>query len=239
MKPIITYGDTLRHRLTTFTSSEESYHSWIDITFGAVFFVLICLNLLQLARSCLFWRHQHAASTASHSSNNSKSSRGSLNQQPEQSEGGGWGEAIRGKHVVITINIMLTIGLMLRLGLTIVLAAVGQKNFEGNASLILFIYFEMPYHIFNIVSYIVLMQWLQLWAILGFTIQMHAARDNFELRETAFSLTQNFGGGGGGFNICCTKKGIQARLLNPCYYMTALYGVSALVGTLLLADTVA
>ncbi len=36
----------------------DYYHSWIDITFSAIFFVLICLNLLQLGRSCLFWRKQ-------------------------------------------------------------------------------------------------------------------------------------------------------------------------------------
>ena len=29
-----------------------------------------------------------------------------------------------------------------------------------------YLYFEFPYHLFNIVAYIVFMQWVQLWAIL-------------------------------------------------------------------------
>lgn len=40
---------------------------------------------------------------------------------------------------------------------------------QGDAAQALYveIYFEIPYNIFNIVSFIVLMQWVQLWAALS------------------------------------------------------------------------
>ena len=53
------------------------YHQWIDITFSAVFFVLICLNLLQLVRSCSLWRKQ--AKTHSNSARVTKRQSSSLN----------------------------------------------------------------------------------------------------------------------------------------------------------------
>ena len=38
----------------------------------------------------------------------------------------------------------------------------------------------MPYHIFNIVSYIVLMQWVQLWAILYEAANLAERRSEFD-----------------------------------------------------------
>ena len=43
-------------------------------------------------------------------------------------------------------------------------------SLNQNERLHRFVYFEMPFHIFNIVAYIVLMQWAQLLAILSFTL---------------------------------------------------------------------
>lgn len=57
---------------------------------------------------------------------------------------------------------------LVRLSLTILQMAAGGGNKNEEKSLLyVYMYFEMPYHIFNIVSYIVLMQWVQLWAILS------------------------------------------------------------------------
>jgi hypothetical protein len=46
-----------------------------------------------------------------------------------------------------------------RLVLTILQAVNGGKIFDQNEQLHRFVYFELPNHIFNIVAYIVLMQW--------------------------------------------------------------------------------
>ena len=45
----------------------------------------------------------------------------------------------------------------------------GQTNptEESSQTLYVEVYFEIPYNIFNIVSFIVLMQWVQLWATLS------------------------------------------------------------------------
>ena len=57
----------------------------------------------------------------------------------------------------------------------------------------------MPYHIFNIVSFIVLMQWIQLWAVLADAASLTERRSEFDrLRETQnqpLTMTQSVGGG--------------------------------------------
>ena len=49
------------------------------------------------------------------------------------------------------------------------------------------IYFEIPYNIFNIVSFIVLMQWVQLWATLYDIVieQKQTLRETIAMRRTS------------------------------------------------------
>jgi hypothetical protein len=74
--------------------------------------------------------------------------------------------------VVIFINLMLTIGLTCkypyiscnniveRLVLIVLqMAGEGTAGFQDNTNLHRFVYFEVPYHLFNVVAFIVLMQW--------------------------------------------------------------------------------
>lgn len=71
--------------------------------------------------------------------------------------------------------------------------------YEEKTPLYVYMYFEMPYHIFNIVSYIVLMQWIQLWAVLGDAANLAERRSEFDrLRETQNQLMTNSIGNGGG-----------------------------------------
>jgi hypothetical protein len=68
---------------------------------------------------------------------------------------------------------------------------------EEKTPLYVYMYFEMPYHIFNIVSFIVLMQWIQLWAILAEAATLAERTTEFDkLRESQNQLmTQSVGGG--------------------------------------------
>jgi len=72
---------------------------------------------------------------------------------------------------------------------------------EEKTPLYVYMYFEMPYHIFNIVSFIVLMQWIQLWAVLADAATLTERRSEFDrLRDTQnqqqnLMMTQSVGGG--------------------------------------------
>lgn len=49
--------------------------------------------------------------------------------------------------------------MIVRLVMTIIQAANGGRSLDQNEMLHRFVYFELPNHIFNIVAFIVLMQW--------------------------------------------------------------------------------
>jgi hypothetical protein len=86
-----------------------------------------------------------------------------------------------------------------RLVLTIVQMSRRKVANEEKTPLYVYMYFEMPYHIFNIVSYIVLMQWIQLWAVLADAATLAERRSEFDrLRETQNQLMTNSIGNGGG-----------------------------------------
>ena len=74
---------------------------------------------------------------------------------------------------------------------------------EEKTPLYVYMYFEMPYHIFNIVSFIVLMQWIQLWAVLAEASNLAERRSEYDmLRESQNQLmTHSVGGGAGAHGI--------------------------------------
>jgi hypothetical protein len=51
---------------------------------------------------------------------------------------------------------------------------------QEKSPLYVYLYFEMPYHIFNIVSFIVLMQWVQLWAVIYDAANLAERRSEFD-----------------------------------------------------------
>ena len=81
------------------------YYLWVDIVFSIIFIVLIIMNLLQLARSCLKWKR-----IAKKRNEVSRRSRASLNIMDEKES---VSRARDGGHsILVVINLMLTLGLL-------------------------------------------------------------------------------------------------------------------------------
>jgi len=72
----------------------------------------------------------------------------------------------RREFIIVLVNLLLTVNLIFRFVMTVI-QLVNRGNLLENGEYYKYLYFEFPYHLFNVAAFIVLMQWLQLWAVLS------------------------------------------------------------------------
>ncbi len=119
-------------------------------------------------------------------------------------------------------------------GLILTFYQVFKSDELNQTGLYNYLYFEFPYHLFNIVAYIVFMQWVQLWAILKTErkIQTSIAASNELVPEDKELLKQKD----------ATTKQSKMQILselagNGRGYAFKIYGISGFLVFFLVVDS--
>ena len=101
-----------------------------------------------------------------------------------------------------------------------------------------YLYFEFPYHLFNVTAYIVFMQWVQLWAILK--TQKHM-QESVVLSNTEIMVTNPITPMQRPSDTLSRGEAsnLSAKLSQGGkFYATMIYGVSAILVAILIVDSV-
>eukprot|EP00347_Sterkiella_histriomuscorum_P018738 403344367 len=130
-----------------------------------------------------------------------------------------------GSGVIILTIFLLTGCLAFRFLLTLYQAKNEGSIFEedSNGNFYKYLYFEFPYHLFNIVAFIVLMQWIQLWAVLSQFNQDNNCND-LESEKQSNHISKRL-------------SLLRYRILDGAPYYFILFGVTLTLLCFLVADT--
>ena len=98
-----------------------------------------------------------------------------------------------------------------------------------------YLYFEFPYHLFNVTAYIVFMQWVQLWAILKTQRHMQESVVSPHTENLVANLLQRHSD-----TLPRGKASYLSAKLSQGggFYATVIYGISAILVVILVIDSV-